>query len=102
MPRLNEALPNGPFGATALLVAVQKRNRDLIDVLLTAGADINTRSHWWAGGFGVLDDAGDLATFLVERGAVVDAHAAARLGWSARLRTLVLADPAVVHARGGD
>ena len=40
--------------------------------------------------------------FLVERGAVMDAHAAARLGLMPKLRELVAADPGVVHARGGD
>jgi len=40
--------------------------------------------------------------FLVERGAVVDAHAAARLGMMPKLKELVAVDPDVVHARGGD
>ena len=29
----------------------------MVDVLLRAGANINQKSHWWAGGFHVLDDA---------------------------------------------
>ena len=59
----------------------------MIDVLLDAGADINARSHWWAGSFGVLDSADpELVPFLIERGAHVDAHAAARLGMLDRLR----------------
>src|SRR4051812_33957461 len=78
-PRLNDAIPNHGFGTTLLLAAVQRTNKDLIDVLIAAGADINARSHWWAGGFGVLDDDRGLASFLIERGAVVDVHAAARL-----------------------
>jgi hypothetical protein len=58
----------------------------VIEILLRASADINARTHWWAGGFGVLDDAArpdrdpGLAAFLIERGAIVDAHAAAKLG----------------------
>ena len=56
-----------------------------------------------AGGFGVLDDCDPgLVNFLVERGAVLDAHSAARLGLMAELRELVAADPSVVHAPGGD
>src|SRR5439155_7943916 len=75
--------------------------RKTIDVLLQAGANIHARSRSWAGGMGVLDEcAPDLAAFLIERGAVVDAHAAARLGMSDKLRELVTADPGVVHARG--
>lgn len=100
--RLNEAMPGMPFGGTALLSAVRSANRELIDLLLESGADINGRSHWWAGGFGVLDDDHGLATFLIERGAVIDANAAARLGMLDRLQALIGADPAVAHARGGD
>ncbi len=100
--RLNEALPDHGFGSTPLLAAVQRSNRDMIDLLLHSGADINQRSHWWAGSFGVLDNDHGLADFLIARGARVDAHAAARLGMLDKLRELVAADPAVVAARGGD
>lgn len=75
----------------------------MLDVLLDAGADINARSRWWAGGFGLLDCASpDLAAHVIERGAAVTVHAAARLGMLERLRDLIEADPAQVHARGGD
>ena len=47
----------------------------MIDALLRAGADIDARSDWWAGSFGVLDYASGLENFLIERGARVDAHA---------------------------
>ncbi len=100
--KLDDPLPDEPFGATALLTAVYRENRSLVDVLLRAGADIDARSHWWAGGFGVLDHEGGLVSFLIERGATIDVHAAARLGRLDRLRELVAADPALVHARGGD
>jgi ankyrin repeat protein len=101
--RLNDPLPGLAFDATPLLSAAWNNNRDIIEVLLGAGADINARSRWWAGGFGPLD-AGtpELASFLIERGAVVDAHAAARLGMLDRLRALIDAKPELVHARGGD
>lgn len=46
--------PAGPFDAPAI---VNVHSRDMLDVLLDAGADINTRSRWWAGGFGLLDSA---------------------------------------------
>ena len=101
-PRLDDPLPDAAFGGTALLGAVGHGNREMIDVLLLAGANINARSHWWAGSFGVLDTDGELASFLMERGAIVDAHAAARLGMIDRLSELVAANPDVVHARGGD
>lgn len=92
--------PIGPFDSP-LVISV--RSRAMLDVLLDAGADINARSRWWAGGFGLLDSAGpELAAYAIERGAVVDAHAAARLGMMERLSQLLAADPGLVHARGGD
>ena len=100
--RLNDTMPGLHFGATPLLAAVPLGNRDMIDALLEAGADINQKSHWWAGGFGVLDDDRGMAPFLIERGATVDVHAAARLGMLDVLERLVGADPGLVHARGGD
>ena len=100
---INDPLPNYGFGAQALFAAVQRSDRATIDVLLQAGADIRKRTDWWAGGFGVLDDCDpSLVEFLVERGAVVDAHAAARLGLMPKLRELVAADLGAVHAKGGD
>jgi ankyrin repeat protein len=82
---------------------VQARSRAMIDVLLAAGADINGRSRWWAGGFGLLDSASpELSAYAVERGATMTPHAAARLGLLGPLETLVAGDPALVHARGGD
>jgi Ankyrin repeat len=101
--KINEPLPNYGFGQHALFAAVQRSDRATIDVLLDAGANIHKRTEWWAGGFGVLDDCDpDLVDFLVERGAVIDAHAAVRLGMISKLTELVAADQNVVHAKGGD
>ena len=75
----------------------------MLDVLLEFGADIDAKSDWWAGGFGILHSADpDLCAYAIERGAAVDAHAAARLGLFERLQELVDANPELVHARGGD
>jgi ankyrin repeat protein len=100
--RLNDALPDGSFGQTALIAAVQRTNRAMIDLLLASGADINGKSHWWAGGFGVMDDDRGLASWLMERGATLTPHAAARLGMLDRLAEMIGRDPALVHSRGGD
>lgn len=101
--RLDEPLPNYSFDTPALIAAVGKENREMIDALLDAGANINARTKWWAGSFGVLDmSSAELSPYLIERGAYVDIHAAARLGMFARLKTLVEGDPTLVHARGGD
>ncbi|HLY15589.1 MAG TPA: ankyrin repeat domain-containing protein [Bryobacteraceae bacterium] len=96
--RLND--PVGEFNSPAM---TRVRSRAMLDVLLDAGADINARSQWWAGGFGLLDTASpELAAYAIERGATITVHAAARLGMLEELRTLIDADPALVHARGGD
>ncbi len=101
--KIDDPLPKYGFGQHALFAAVQRSDRETIDVLLRAGADIRKRTEWWAGGFGVLDDCDpSVVEFLVERGAVVDAHSAARLGMMPKLRELVTADPGLVHTRGAD
>ena len=101
--RLNDPMPGSAFGTPVIGPAVQHKNLEMIDLLLRHGADINARSRWWAGGFGVLDLCDpSLAPALIERGARVDAHAAARLGMLSGLDALVTENPGVVHARGGD
>jgi ankyrin repeat protein len=100
--KLNDPLPGLSFGATPLIAALPWANRKMIDLLLESGSDINQRSHWWAGGFGVLDHENPLQDYLIERGARIDACAAARLGRMDVLERLVAANPDAVHARGGD
>ena len=100
---IDDPLPNYSFGQHALFAAVQRSDRATIDALLSAGADIGKRTEWWAGGFGVLDDCDpSLVEFLTRRGAIIDAHSAARLGMLETLGDLLAADPNAVHARGGD
>ncbi|HVS15437.1 MAG TPA: ankyrin repeat domain-containing protein [Thermoanaerobaculia bacterium] len=92
--------PIGPFDSPAIL---HVRSRAMLDALLDAGADVDARSRWWAGGFGLLDSADpELATYAVERGATVTVHAAARLGWMDDLRRRIGTEASLVHARGGD
>lgn len=99
--QINEPMANYGAGTTPLLAAVQRSDRNTIDVLLRAGADINARSHLWAGGLSVLDECSpDMAEFLIESGATLDPHAAARLGMMVELQRLVDARPSVVAARG--
>src|SRR5690348_2872083 len=91
------------FDSPPILIAAQSGNRELVDVLLRFGANINARSQWWAGGFGVLDSAdSELAAFLIGRGAAVDVHAAAHLGMLPRLKELIEGNRELVNARGGD
>jgi ankyrin repeat protein len=100
--RLDDPLPGLPFDSTVLLAAVSRRNVQMIELLLAHGANINQRSHWWAGGFGVLDGDHGLADFLIERGADVDLYAASRLGRLDTIRALLSQDRLRVHTRGGD
>lgn len=89
------------FGAQAVVVA--KNDRPVVETLLEFGANINVKSDWWAGGFGVLDHTEpDQAAWLIERGAVVDIHAAAGLGMTEKVREWLARDPSLVHAPGGD
>ena len=92
--------PLFPFGAQAIVAA--KDNREMVDTLLEFGADINARSDWWAGGFGVLDNTDPAqAAWLIERGAIVDIHAAAALGMIDKVKEWLASDPiARSRARG--
>jgi hypothetical protein len=98
-----KAAINEPVAAFDAPAVTQARSRAMLDALLEAGADINAKSRWWAGGFGLLHGAKpDLAAYAIQRGAVVDTHAAARLGMPDKLRELISAKPERVHERGGD
>jgi ankyrin repeat protein len=100
---LDAPVAGDAFGTTALMIAARQENNEMIDLLLRHGADINARSQWWAGGFGVLETCDpEFAPSLIARGARVGVHAAARLGMVETLEQLIAADPALVHARGGD
>ena len=85
-------------------IARATKNLPLLDLLLSYGADLNLKSTWWAGGFGLLETGvtPEEAAPLIARGATVDVFAAAHLGMFDRLRELVDADPSLVRARGGD
>ena len=101
-PALKDVInePIGPFDSPAI---IHVKSKELLDVLLEAGADIDARSTWWAGGFGLLDWAPpDVARYAIERGATVTIHAAARLGLIDELKAFLAKDSDLVRARGGD
>jgi hypothetical protein len=96
--RINE--PIGPFDTPAIVGA---HSPEILDVLLAAGAEMDAKSSWWAGGFGLLHVASpEMAAYAIRRGAFVDIHAAARLRMLDRVKELIASDAALVHARGGD
>src|SRR6185295_807592 len=79
-------------GVPGLVVAADRGNREIADLLLEHGADVNARStppHGAEHGSAPLHVAlGDpeMAAHLIARGAVVDVFAAAGLGDEARVR----------------
>jgi ankyrin repeat protein len=94
--------PRFDFDSPAVLQA--KMNLAVVDVLLEHGADINARSTWWAGGFGILeaDVTLEQARPLIDRGANVTVWAAAGLGLQDELEAIINARREAVHERGGD
>jgi ankyrin repeat protein len=97
--RIND--PMFDFGQRATHVAA--KNATMLKTLIAAGADVNLKSDWQNGPYTVLDHASeDTARILLSLGAKLTPNVAARLGWLDELRTLVNADGALVHARGGD
>jgi hypothetical protein len=94
--------PLGAFGSRPVVMA--RHNLAVIDVLLEYGADLNLKSDWWAGPFGILEHGTtpEQAAALIQRGAIVDIFAAAHLNMADRVRELVEGDPSLVFARGGD
>ncbi len=98
------------FDAPAIVFAASADNRELIEVLLDAGANIDVKSSWWAGGTSALHHATgsmlnynrELAEYLIEQGATIDAHAAAGLDMSEKLTELIREYPEVVNAPGSD
>ena len=91
------------MASRARLRHVARTNLDLLDVLLAHGADLNARTSWEMGGFGVLEQVNpDEAVPLIARGAQIDVWAAANLGMMVELATLIARDPALVRVKGGD
>lgn len=93
--------PVFPFDAPAIVTFA--RDAAMVRVLLAHGADPNRQSDWWAGSFHALHQASDgAADLLLAAGAVPDVCAAAHLDRLDLLEQLLVEDPALVHARGGD
>ena len=98
------------FDAPAIVFAASRVNRPLVEVLLDAGADVDAKSSWWAGGTSALQHTAgamlgyntELAEYLIERGATIDPHAAAGLDMVDTLAALIRENPDIVNAPGCD
>lgn len=89
------------FDSSAIFVC--RENVEMVDLLLQHGADINQKTGWEAGGFGILEGIeADFAEPLIERGAVVDIWGAVGLDRMDRAHELLQDAPHLVTARGGD
>ena len=93
--------PHFPFDSSSVFQC--RDHLEMVDVLLENGADLNQKTRWWAGGFGVLEGATiEVAEPLIARGATVDIWAAVSLNRLDRVADLLDEDPDLITARGGD
>lgn len=76
---------------------------DDIDSVLEANPDLpRLAGEFWASGIGAERVPPAIARKLVERGAALSIHAAAAFGFDDHVAAMLEADPALVHAKGGD
>ncbi len=106
---LTEA-PIFSFGGKALGEAAARCDRDMVDLLIDLGADLEGRSEWENGPYSALHRLVDgatperlrLADHLASRGAIVDIHAAAGMGRLDRIREILEEEPDRVSEPGPD
>ena len=97
--RINEPLFD--FKQPAIQLAIG--NSTMLDLLVAHGADINAKSSWEKGGFGILENATpEQMPALIERGAKVDVWSAAKFDMADWLRAFLKSDPSLINAKGGD
>jgi len=97
--RINEPLFD--FKQPAIQLAIG--NPAMLDLLIAHGADINAKSSWEMGGFGILENASpEQMPALIERGAKFDVWSAAKFDMADRLRAFLKSDPSLINAKGGD
>jgi hypothetical protein len=103
IPHVRERINDPMFAFGQRAAHIGAKNEAMLAALIMAGADLDMKSDWENGPYTVLDNATEAtARFLLTHGTTLTANVAARLGWLDQLESLVRADPALVHARGGD
>lgn len=88
--------------STSTRVLEHVRSVAMADLLAKHGLTAQRISGWWASGFGLQKVAPAVAVHLVQSGVVLTAHAAAALGFSDHLASMLDRNPDLIHAKGGD
>lgn len=97
--REHPELLNPPNGQPA---AVMARTVDMAKRILEWGGDVAVAGRWWGPGIWLRQVDGEVAKFLVERGAPLTVHAAAGLGLTEELVKLLDGEPSLIDAKGCD
>lgn len=100
-PELCQHLNANAFGCDAPPLAMAK-TIPLVDVLIEHGASVDRVTDWWKSGFGAEQVDPAVARHLTDRGARLSIHAAAAIGLTDVVRSMLQRDPALVHTKGGD
>jgi ankyrin repeat protein len=98
---LRERLNQCAFAGEKLPLAAAK-SPQMVDVLIKHGAQFEKVSEWLAAGFNAHLVDPSIARYLVERGAKLTIHAAAGIGLTDMVEQMVVQEPQLVHAKGGD
>jgi ankyrin repeat protein len=106
-PQLLQAFDYDCFGATPITRICFSDDRPMLKALVELGADVDRRSDWPMGPWSplhcaVMERNSDLANFLLDSGAKLDAHTAAGLGRLDDLTSLLDEKPDRVREVGGD
>ncbi len=98
---LREQLNEGWFDMSRPPLASARRP-EMIDLLIGLGADIAQFSEWLAPGFWARSLDENTVQSLIDRGAVISAHAAAALGMVSELEAILDSNPEAADEKGGD
>lgn len=102
-PELSDHVDDQIFAFDSSAIFLSRRNIEMVNLLLEHGADINQKTGWGAGGFGILEGVThEVGRPLIARGAIVDIWAAVGLNDIERTRDLLDHDASLVSAPGGD
>ena len=100
-PELRQQLNRGASDCDMPPLAAAK-SRQMVDVLIAAGASVEDVSRWWASGFGVDRVKPAAARRLLQCGAEITIHAAAGIGLIDTVREMLDERPELARAGGGD